>query len=246
MGSHSVNVEGTLVKTRLNKEGKVISNFVEPKASTQSESGHDGHHHNIVQPDYNQVKKELTDGEGCRLLGNISVLRVPGNFHISSHAYAQVIGRLAQEGAFNFDLSHTINHISFGEETDIQNIKRIFNDGILSPLDNTFKQNAPTRRIYEYYLKVVPTTYIALDGQAYQAHQFTANSNEVEASMMIPAVFFRFDLSPILVKYIQVKERIFHFFIEICAIIGGIYTVTSVILSMIINSVTLFLKNKEK
>lgn len=198
-------------------------------------------------PNYESVKSALTNEEGCQVYGNISVLKVPGNFHISSHSFAQIISKLAVEGFYKFDLSHTINHISFGEEDDIKQIKSKFNVGILNPIDNTSKSNSTNKKmIYEYYLKVVPTTYIDLSGNQYNVHQFTANNNEMKANMMVPAIFFRYDLSPILVKYTQTRERIFVFFIEICAIIGGIYMVTSVILTFIINSTAMFYKNKEK
>ena len=247
MGSHSVNVEGTLIKNNINKNGNIISKYEESNNFNKNSASKNSHDHNISQPDIDNVRGSLKREEGCQIFGSINILKVPGNFHISSHAFAQTIGRLASEGAYDFDLTHTINHISFGDEDDIRNIKKIFNTGILNPLDNTNKTMKNYKKvIYEYYLNVIPTTYIDLQGKEYDVHQFTANSNEVKAQMMIPAIFFRYDLNPILIKYTQTRERIFQFFIEICAIIGGIYMVTSFILTFIINSTSMFFKNKEK
>jgi hypothetical protein len=247
MGSHSVNVEGTLVKNNVDKKGNIIGKFEESDKFAKNSAPLGGSNNNIVQPDIDKVRGGLKREEGCQIFGSISILKVPGNFHISSHAFAQTIGKLASEGAYNFDLTHTVNHISFGNEDDIRNIKKIFNTGILNPLDNTNKTMKSYKKvIYEYYLNVIPTTYIDLQGKEYNVHQFTANSNEVKAQMMIPAIFFRYDLNPILIKYTQTRERIFQFFIEICAIIGGIYMVTSFILTFIINSSALFFKDKEK
>lgn len=251
MGSHSVNVEGTLIKNSIDKKGNIIGRY-EDKPTTigqakSIEAGHEHHGHGIAQPDYAKVKNAIKNNQGCQLFGSINVFKVPGNFHVSSHAFAQTIGQLASDGLVDFDLSHTINHISFGDEDDIKAIKNKFKTGILNPIDNTTKKTVANKKlIYEYYLNVVPTTYIDLDGKEYDVHQFTANSNEMKANVLVPAIFFRYDLSPILVKYTQTRERIFQFFIEICAIIGGIYMVTSVILTFIINSTTMFFKNKEK
>jgi len=46
---------------------------------------------------------------------------------------------------------------------------------------------------------VVPTTFQTLKGKELYVHQFTANSNEIK-TMMMPAIFFRYDLSPVTVK----------------------------------------------
>lgn len=231
MGTY-LSIQGTLSKTKLTKTGTDISKYVENKEN---------------EPTLEEVKLALQMSEGCRLSGSILVLRVPGNFHISSHSHSRIISKLVEDGTYNFDLSHTINHISFGEEEDIRSIKRIFNTGILNPLDNSkMSHNHKSKMIDEYYLNVVPTTYIDLAGKNYNVHQFIANSNQVKANMLIPAIYFRFDLSPILVKYTQHRERVFQFFIQICAIVGGIYTVTSVILSFLINSLSILIKNKEK
>jgi hypothetical protein len=35
--------------------------------------------------------KALDEKEGCRVEGTVVINKVPGNFHISSHAYGQVV-----------------------------------------------------------------------------------------------------------------------------------------------------------
>ena len=59
---------------------------------------------------------------------------------------------------------------------------------------------------------------------------------------MLPAVYFRFDLSPVTVRYWQYKEEFSHFFVQICAIIGGIFAVTGIIDGLIHKSVLYLLK----
>jgi hypothetical protein len=44
--------------------------------------------------------------------------------------------------------------------------------------------------MHQYYISVVPTTFIDVSGREYYVHQFTANSNEVETHHL-PALYFR-------------------------------------------------------
>lgn len=66
---------------------------------------------------------------------------------------------LAREGLFHSDVSHTVNHLSFGEDKDIKIIKAAFGTGELNPLDNNNKKDSHSRLI-EYYMKVYILYYI--------------------------------------------------------------------------------------
>ena len=41
-----------------------------------------------------RVKKEMDDGQGCRLTGFLKVFRVPGNIHVASHPYQDIVNGL--------------------------------------------------------------------------------------------------------------------------------------------------------
>lgn len=153
MGSHTVNVHGTLTKNKLSKEGKIIGQEMYKKAKLNPTEEEYLHGNDEEMPEINLVKGEIDNVEGCQVFGHFFVNKVPGNFHISAHAYGSVIQRLASEGYFRFDLSHTINHLSFGDEKEIQNIKKSFSEGVLSPLDGISKIEK-IKKVYEYYLKV--------------------------------------------------------------------------------------------
>jgi hypothetical protein len=153
MGSHSVNVHGTLMKDRLDRNQNVME--IQKHKTKPIDASHDEHHeHEDEQPNYEDVKKHIEDNEGCRLYGTFMVNKVPGNFHISSHAFGPTIQRLFSEGRTNFDVSHRVNHISFGDDSDIKFIKENFKTGILNPLDSVVKINHEIKKTYEYYLKV--------------------------------------------------------------------------------------------
>jgi len=57
--------------------------------------------------------------------------------------------------------------------------------------------------------------------------------------------FSRYDLSPVTVKFTEFSGSIFHFVVQVCAIIGGVFTVAGIIDSIVHKSVTALLKKAE-
>jgi len=232
IGSHTLEYSGRVKKLRLNPQGTIIggSDLLQ-KGETSEE----------------EVKKQLTDSEGCRLMGYLSVSKVPGNFHFSSHEFYHNVHNLVEGNMGRLDLSHTINHLSFGDNDDIVYIKTHFSEGELNPLDNLKKirpSNTQEPFSYEYYLKVVPTTFKTLQGKEFYVHQITANSNEFRTNGM-PAVYFRYDLSPVTVKFTLTQQSIYHFLVQVCAIVGGVFTVAGLVEQFLNASVQSVLKKKK-
>lgn len=235
MGSHHLNIGGDLRKRRLSADG------------TQGEEIR----HGDGDTNFNleRANKAFQDKEGCRFYGTFSVNKVPGNFHVSSHAYMDHVNVIfSQNGINTIDLSHNIHHISFGEDKDLKLIKTQFDQGALNPLDNVQKMKTPAQAtshvMYQYYISVVPTTYEDLKGKQIYVHQFTANNNEIEGGQF-PGLFFRYDLSPVTVKFSLTKESFFRFLVQICAIIGGIFTVAGIIDAILHKSVVNILKKAQ-
>lgn len=166
MGSHTVNVHGTLTKNKLDKNGLVIGQEIYHKAKL-TESHEVTHGNDEEMPDINLVKAEINNHEGCQLFGQFYVNKVPGNFHLSAHAYAPIVQQLASEGFFKFDLSHTINHLSFGDDRHFKQIMKTFNEGVLFPLDSVSKRESQ-KKVYEYYLKVRNIKYL---GRSYNLYR---------------------------------------------------------------------------
>ena len=66
---------------------------------------------------------------------------MPGNFHISTHAFNDIAMTLEMKGYF-LDFTHKIHSVSFGDQEDLKVIKREFPKmGVLNPLDGR-KQKA--------------------------------------------------------------------------------------------------------
>mmetsp|Transcript_31912 Transcript_31912/g.48898 ORF Transcript_31912/g.48898 Transcript_31912/m.48898 type:complete len:160 (-) Transcript_31912:205-684(-) len=114
---------GDLFKNRLSKDGIIVSTEkVKDKETFRS---------NIME----RVKKEMDENQGCQLQGTFKVYRVPGNFHIASHAFGDIKMILQRQG-YSFDYSYTINHLSFGNKKDFNYISRKFTDlEMIHPVD---------------------------------------------------------------------------------------------------------------
>ncbi|KAF4652761.1 hypothetical protein FOL47_010861, partial [Perkinsus chesapeaki] len=168
MGSHAVEVSGHFFAERLTASGEVIGKD-EVKASrsngmlgqglwSQGLFGGSG----VAGESAERVRKMLEDKEGCRLVGFVKVNRVPGHLHLSSHSISYLLGGYAayfnsagfghqkSEGVdkkrHEIDMSHTINHLSFGDEDEIISTLATWPQAkILAPLDGLTKEVSRNR-----------------------------------------------------------------------------------------------------
>ncbi|XP_032320976.1 endoplasmic reticulum-Golgi intermediate compartment protein 1 isoform X2 [Camelus ferus] len=90
---------------------------------------------------------------------------------------------------------------------------------------------------HDYILKIVPTVYEDKSGKQRYSYQYTVANKEYVAyshtGRIIPAIWFRYDLSPITVKYTERRQPLYRFITTICAIIGGTFTVAGILDSCI-------------
>jgi hypothetical protein len=252
MGSHEVDAHGHLFKDRLTSKGDVIATE-EMKGSHYGASSTLTRHFSFSydNQDVDRIRKMINSGEGCRVAGHVKVNKVPGNVHLSTYSHSYLFGSLYQETR-NINISHQINHISFGIDTDIGYVKKNFKDtGIVSPLDG-LQQTVSERKdgkgietaIFEYYTKVVPTTYRPLDTPSVNVYQFTANSNRI-VNQQMPSLYLRYDFSPVTVRYTEKREATSHFLVQICAVIGGVFTVAGLLDSVLHKSIVVLAKKAQ-
>ena len=52
----------------------------------------------------------------------------------------------------------------------------------------------------------------------------------------MPAIFFRYELSPIRITYTMSMQSLTDYLVNICAVVGGIYAVSSIVDSVVRNS----------
>ncbi|KAI4296350.1 hypothetical protein L6164_036315 [Bauhinia variegata] len=172
-----------------------------------------------------QVKDE--DGEGCNIHGSIEVNKVAGNFHFATgKSFLQSTIFLTDLLAFqeNYNVSHQINRLSFGDHFP----------GLVNPLDGVNWVQGPAHGMYQYFIKVVPTIYTDIRGRVIHSNQYSVTEHFKSSEFgAVPGVFFFYDISPIKVTFKEEHVPFLHFMTNICAIIGGIFTVAGIVDSSI-------------
>jgi len=185
-------------------------------------------------------------GEGCQVYGYLLVNKVAGNFHFapgkSFQQHHMHVHDLQPFKNLKYNLSHTIQRLSFGKEFP----------GIINPLDGVKKDNVEEKdgpAMYQYFVKIVPTMYESLNGQVLNTNQFSVTEHfkslKGENTHGLPGLFFMYELSPIMVKFLEHKKSFAHFLTGVCAIIGGVFTVAGIIDSFLYHSMRSLKKKVE-
>ncbi|KAG8226870.1 hypothetical protein J437_LFUL006579 [Ladona fulva] len=190
-----------------------------------------------------QCKSEKSTGktenalrEGCQIYGYMEVNRVAGSFHIApgrSYSINHVhIHDVQPFSSSVFNTSHRIRHLSFGKNIP----------GKTNPIDGVEGIAHEGATMFQYYIKIVPTTYVRRDGAVLQTNQFSVTRHQKVISIIsgesgMPGIFFSYELSPMMVKYTEKEKSLGHFATNVCAIIGGIFTVAGIIDSVLYHSV---------
>ncbi|KAJ7361908.1 Endoplasmic reticulum-Golgi intermediate compartment protein 3 [Desmophyllum pertusum] len=189
--------------------------------------------------------------EGCAVTGHLEVNKVAGNFHFAPgksfqqhHVHVAILKLssggnviklnmhdLQPFGSTRFNLTHHIRHLSFGHEYP----------GIKYPLDDTFVSAEDAGSMYQYFVKIVPTTYRKLNGEVVKTNQFSVTKHkrvirQVSGEHGLPGVFVLYEFSPMVVQYTESRRSFMHFLTGLCAIVGGIFTVAGLVDSMIYHS----------
>lgn len=187
-------------------------------------------------------------GEGCHLWGSISVNKVAGNFHFAPGRSFQAGGvhvhDLIPFGTEEFDISHTIHKLSFGE--DYPGRENPLN-GVIVPKVNAHNREGKTGA-YQYFLKVVPTIYSNLRNDTISTNQYSVTEHFKESNIPmqhnLPGVFFYYDLSPIKVAFSEERSSFLSFLTSVCAIVGGVFTVSGILDSFVFHGSQVIRKKK--
>jgi len=182
--------------------------------------------------------------EGCQVYGYLLVNKVAGNFHFApgksfqqAHMHVHDLQPFKNQA---FNLSHTIQRLSFGREFP----------GIVNPLDNVQKMSDKDgSSMYQYFIKVVPTVYEGLNGKLINTNQFSVTEHfktiKGDGGHGLPGIFFMYELSPIMVKFTEHTQSFAHFLTGVCAIIGGVFTVAGIIDSFLYHGLKTLKKKVE-
>lgn len=191
------------------------------------------------------LKRPAPSAGGCRIEGFVRVKKVPGNLIVSAHS-----------GSHSFDaskmnMSHVIYHFSFGKRIlprVMSDVKKIIpylgaSHDRLSGRSYVTQDEASNANVtIEHYIQVVKTEVRSSnDHTLVEEYEYTAHSSLVQ-SPNIPVAKFHFELSPMQVLITENPRSFSHFITNVCAIIGGIFTVAGILDSILHNTVRLMKK----
>ncbi|KAI8997450.1 endoplasmic reticulum vesicle transporter-domain-containing protein [Pilobolus umbonatus] len=188
-------------------------------------------------------KTEAQSQEGCRMHGTLSVNKLRGNFHFSAGRAFNHRGQhihdmskfLHNNEGHNF--MHHIEHLRFGSsEYMLQKQKRTRSDLIVNPLDNTKWGNLQAAVMYQYFIKIIPTEFDFLNGKKTRTFQYSISKHDQVAGYGgggLPGVFFMLDHSPMRIVNSEYRPTLGSFLTSICSIIGGLFSVASIIDSVL-------------
>lgn len=164
---------------------------------------------------------------GCRLEVSFQINKVPGNFHLSTHS--------ASHQPSVIDMAHEIHEISFGDDVRTYNLH-----GSFDPLSGIQKLDDSALQSHEYHLRIVPSIYEEISGSTLRPYQYSyAYKKYISIGFtghVIPAVWFKYDINPISVKYKERRKPFYEFLCMTCAIVGGTFTVAGIIDSLVFSA----------
>lgn len=136
------------------------------------------------------------------MVGSFTVKEVPGNFHISSHAYQNIFARLRIDDVVKtLDVSHKINSLYFGDINSISEVERLHPEATLTKLKGHSKiynmKDAPHSYTSHYHIDIVPTIYHDSYWSTH-AYQYTYNHNTFEVYHM-PSLYFNYHIGGLVV-----------------------------------------------
>lgn len=253
MGNHEVDIHGNLFKHRLSRDGTEIEKLAIKGSHLHTMSSLSRHSSNRYgHKEVDRVKEHVKNEEGCRISGFLRINKVPGTLHISTHSFFPLMDSLWDNTDDMLDISHKISHLSFGSDEDISYVRQKFPEsGIIAPLDTVERfvprseMGTATAVSYEYYLKIVPTSYETLGHNTTNVFQFTASSNQVPRSYA-PSIYFRYDFSPVSVLFHdEMQQSFLQFLIHICAIIGGVFSAAGMLNAVVNRTVHLMVQKDQ-
>ena len=165
--------------------------------------------------------------EGCRMSGSLAVAKVAGNFHISpgrsirnAHGHTHDVGALSFSDAFN--TTHIIHNLSFGEEFD----------GRIDPLDGKSGHSDAKVSLFQYFIKIVPTSYTSYGGETVETNQYSVTQhyqvlNSAHDQEKLAGLFFMYDLSPIQVVMTESSQSWAEFLTIVFGTAGGVFTIST-------------------
>uniref|UniRef100_A0A2P2KUD2 Endoplasmic reticulum vesicle transporter C-terminal domain-containing protein n=1 Tax=Rhizophora mucronata TaxID=61149 RepID=A0A2P2KUD2_RHIMU len=222
---------------------KMMESLVAPIPMEYNRLALEGTHENSTD----NAKRPAPLTGGCRIEGYVRVKKVPGNLIFA-----------ARSGAHSFDasqmnMSHVISHLSFGIKISpkkMSDAKRLIpylgrSHDRLNGRSFINHRAIDANVTVEHYLQIVKTEVVTGSGsrehKLIEEYEYTAHSS-LAKSVYIPVAKFHFELSPMQVLITENSKSFSHFITNICAIIGGVFTVAGILDSILHNTIRIMKK----
>ncbi|CAG8660664.1 2159_t:CDS:2, partial [Paraglomus brasilianum] len=150
----------------------------------------------------------------CRIYGSFAVNKVAGNFHITAlgRGYMNYVIDLS---AINF--THRIDEFSFGTHYP----------QLINPLDDSVEITEKSATIFNYFVSVVPTTYVDNSGRKLLTNQYAVTDYSKEITLSgtegVPGIYFTYEIEPISVHITEKRSSFATFLVRLCGIVGGVW-----------------------
>jgi len=188
---------------------------------------------------------ESNPGVGCMISGLLHVQRAPGMLKVQASS---------ESHQFNWetmDVSHTVNHLSFGpflSETAWAVLPPHIAAVVGSMDDRKYIADAHVPTTMEHAIKVVrhevtPPSSWKIDPVV--SYGYTAHSNKVQKEGEVPTVRLNYDILPVIVQYSEKKNSFYSFITSLCGIVGGVFTTAGIIASLMDNTARVLAAKEE-
>ncbi|RSH86879.1 uncharacterized protein EHS24_005157 [Apiotrichum porosum] len=155
--------------------------------------------------EYRPTHNKVDDGPACRIYGSVEVKKVTGNLHITTLGHGYMSFEHTDHALMN--VSHVIHEFSFGP----------FFPAIAQPLDLSLESTDEPFTAFQYFLRIVPTTYIDASRRKLVTSQYAG----------IPGIFFKYDLEPMTVTIRERTTTLYQFLIRLVGVVGGVWMVAA-------------------
>ncbi|KAJ0406351.1 hypothetical protein ATCC90586_007194 [Pythium insidiosum] len=203
---------------------------------------------NVERVDVKKVRRSVPANavEGCEISGSISVSRVPGKLILT-----------ARSTEHSFDLAginvtHRVNHFSFGQMKRSEHLidgARKFIPSSRFPLDNSAFYADNVNITIEHFMNVVGLDHedrrASIWEPVQRVYEFSASSNQYNASKTLPAALFTFDISPLVIQVVRDNMPLYRFITSLCAIVGGVFTVIGLVDSGVFHAMNSIKKKQQ-
>jgi len=219
LGVHKTNIEAHVTKKRISKI-----------------------HRNVDLPALSPYKTDdliqsIEEDEGCLIEGFLEVNKVPGNIHISYHPFRRVFDYLVESQPEKFKklkLMHKFNYLTLGDKNIPINELNSFGVYPHDEMPN-FIERDNKQPNYDYFIKIIPHVLRnEEDNSTKLNYQYSLSfSNRKSEDSEMSMIMINYDMSEVTILVTKRSNNILHFLTHICAIVGGVFVIFSIINRML-------------